>query len=183
VAGLPPHATTGTAAGILDVDIYRIVPWLTDNYAQEVQLNPTRPAERYGSRRTPRWLPAVLLVTVVAVTTAAAVLGFRNLGSPPIEGRQTAFNVLDEGRVEVVFQVVRERPERAAVCIVRARSRDGDETGRKEVYVPAGARSVIASTVIRTSRRPVTGEVFGCSYDVPAYLEPVTAPSQLISPK
>jgi Domain of unknown function (DUF4307) len=150
---------------------------------QEVRLTPTRPAGRYGSRRTPRWLPAVLLVSVLAVATAAAVLGYRNLGSPPIEGRQTAFRVLDEGRVEVTFQVAREQPERAAVCIVRARSRDGDETGRKEVYVPAGARSVIASTVVHTSRRPVTGEVFGCSYEVPAYLDPVTTPSQSRSTK
>ena len=120
----------------------------------------------------------VLLVTVLAAAALVAVVGYRNLGSPPIEGRQTAFRVVDEGRVEVTFQVVREQPERAAVCIVRARSRDGDETGRKEVYVPAGARSVTASTVIQASRRPVTGEVFGCSYDVPAYLEPVTTPSQ-----
>lgn len=120
---------------------------------------------------------------MLAVAAAAAVLGYRNLGSPPIEGRQTAFRVVDEGRVEVTFQVVRRQPERAAVCIVRARSRDGDETGRKEVYVPAGARSVIATTVVHTSRRPVTGEVFGCSYDVPTYLEPVTTASQSRSTK
>lgn len=137
-------------------------------------MSPTRPADRYGARRTPRWLPAVLLVAVIAAGTAIAVFGYRNLGTQPIEAKQTAFEVLDDGRVEVSFQVVRDQPDRAAVCIVRARSRDGDETGRKEVYVPPGARSIVAKTVLRTSRRPVTGEVFGCSYDVPPYLDPGT---------
>ena len=124
-----------------------------------------------------------LLVAVLAVATAAAVLAYRNLGSAPIEAEQTAFEVIDDGTVEVTFQVVRDQPERPAVCIVRARARDGDETGRKEVLVPAGERSVIATTVLRTSRRPVTGEVFGCSYDVPPYLDRGPSPSQMISTK
>lgn len=131
-----------------------------------------RPADRYGARRAPRWLPVLLLVLVVIAGAGLAVLAYRNFGSPPIEGRQTAFRVLDDASVRITFQVVRRQPERAAVCIVRARSRDGDETGRKEVLVPAGAASVVIDTVLRTSRRPVTGEVFGCSYDVPAYLTP-----------
>jgi|SRR5829696_796667 len=146
-------------------------------------MSPTRPAGRYGDRRTPRWLPAVLLVTVIAVGTAVAVLGYRNLASPPIHAEQVGFEVIDDGSVDVRFRVVRDQPQRAAVCIVRARSRDGDETGRKEVYVPPGAPSVLASTVLRTSRRPVTGEVFGCSYDVPPYLDPGTTASELISTK
>jgi Domain of unknown function (DUF4307) len=122
-------------------------------------------------------VPVALLVAVLAAGTAIAVIGYRNLGSAPIEAKQTAFEVIDDGSVEVTFQVVRDQPQRAAVCIIRARSRDGDETGRKEVYVPPGPRSVLASTVLRTSRRPVTGEVFGCSYDVPVYLGPGAGPS------
>jgi hypothetical protein len=114
----------------------------------------------------------VLLAVVVLTTLGLAIVGFRNLGSPPIEGRQTAYQVIDDGSVRITFQVVREQPHRPAVCIVRARSRDGDETGRKEVLVPPGEGSVLATTLLRTSRRPVTGEVFGCSYDVPAYLTP-----------
>lgn len=134
----------------------------------------TRPTSRYASSRTPRWLPAVLFGLVVLAALAVAVVGYRNFGSPPIEGRQTAFRVVDDGSVQITFQVVRDEPQRAAVCIVRARSADGDETGRKEVYVPPGPPSTLATTLLRTSRRPVTGEVFGCSYAVPAYLEPTT---------
>jgi Domain of unknown function (DUF4307) len=114
----------------------------------------------------------VLLGLVMVAALGLAIVGYRNFGSPPIQGRQTAFLVLDEGSVRVTFQVVRDQPERPAVCIIRARSVDGDETGRKEVFVPPGPRSVLAETVVRTSRRAVTGEVFGCSYDVPLYLIP-----------
>jgi hypothetical protein len=119
-------------------------------------------------------VPAVLVAAVILIGLGLAVTGYRNLGSPPIQGRQTAFLVLDDGSVRISFQVVREQPQRQAVCIVRARSEDGDETGRKEVFVAPGAPSVIVETVLRTSRRPVTGEVFGCSYEVPDYLVPPT---------
>jgi len=119
-------------------------------------------------------VPVTLLAVVALGCLGLAVVGYRNLGSPPIEGRQTAFRVTNDSTVEVSFQVVRAQPERPAVCIVRARSEDGDETGRKEVYVAPGLRSVVTRTVLRTSRRPVTGEVFGCSYDVPQYLEQTT---------
>ena len=139
---------------------------------QEVPLTP--PADRYGSRRRPRWLPPVLLVVVLLAGLGLAITGYRNYGSPPIEGRQTAFRVIDNGSVEITFQVVRKEPQRPAMCIVRARSIDGDETGRKEVYLPPGPRSALANTVLKTSRRPVTGEVFGCSYEVPSYLVPTT---------
>jgi len=66
--------------------------------------------------------------------------------------------------------VVRQTPEQPVVCIVRARAEDGDEAGRREVLVAPGADTVRATTVLRTSKVPVTGEVFGCSYQVPAYL-------------
>jgi hypothetical protein len=130
------------------------------------------PADRYGTRRFPTWVPIALLVLVIGVGVAVAVVGYRNQASPPIEGRQTAFQVIDDGSVQVTFQVVRQQPQRPAVCIIRARSEDGDETGRKEVFIPPGGGSVLETTVLRTSRRPVTGEVYGCSYDVPAYLTP-----------
>ena len=146
----------------------------------------TLPEGRYGPRRDGHRLPGwvakraqlVLLVLVVAAGLVVAVVGYRNLGSAPIEGAETAFAVLDDHSVRVTFEVVRDEPGRPAVCIVRARSLDGDETGRKEVYVPPGDRSELVTTVLRTSRRPVTGEVFGCSYQVPVYLRPDQVPQR-----
>jgi hypothetical protein len=109
-------------------------------------------------------------VIAVLVGGVVAWVGYRNLGTMPVEAKQTAFQVLDDSAVEITFEVVRQTPEQAVVCIVRARSQDGDEAGRREVLVQPGADTVRATTVLRTSKPPVTGEVFGCSYQVPAYL-------------
>ncbi|GDY29916.1 DUF4307 domain-containing protein [Gandjariella thermophila] len=138
------------------------------------------PTDRYGSRagrRPPRWAYWVVLAAAVVVGLVVAVVAYQNLGSQPIEGEQTAFQILDDHSVRIDFQVRRDHPERPADCLVRARSQDGDEVGRKEVLVPAGATVVSRSTVLRTSKRPVTGEVYGCSYQVPSYLTKEARPS------
>lgn len=116
------------------------------------------------------WARWALLAVAVAVGAVIAFVGYRNLGTKPIEAKQTAFILLDDDQVKVSFEVSRDQPERAAVCIIRARSKDGDEAGRREVLVPPGNDVVVETTVLRTSKPPVTGEVFGCSYQVPAYL-------------
>ena len=74
--------------------------------------------------------------------------------------------------VQLRLTVIRDDPAAPAVCIVRARSRDGEETGRKELFVPPAAGPIVLSTVVHTSRPPVTAEVYGCSFQVPAYLHP-----------
>ena len=67
--------------------------------------------------------------------------------------------------------VTRKDPSRAAVCIVRARSVDGAEVGRREVYIaPSESGTVQIDTTIETTARPAVGEVYGCSFDVPSYL-------------
>jgi hypothetical protein len=140
---------------------------------------PDLPAGRYGSRagrRAPRWAYWVLLAAVVAVGLVVAVVSYQNLGSQPIDGEQTAFQVLDDHSVRVDFQVRRDHPNQPADCIVRARSQDGDETGRKEVLVPSGATVINLSTLLHTSKRPVTGEIYGCSYQVPSYLSKEARP-------
>ncbi|GAA3999435.1 DUF4307 domain-containing protein [Allokutzneria multivorans] len=138
------------------------------------------PQGRYGrdrdsgmSRRT----RISLLVLFLSLGVAATVVGFLNLGTQPISTERTAFTVVDDANVKIDFQVIRDEPDRAAVCVVRARSADGTEVGRKEVYVPPARDLSLRTTVIRTSKRPVTGEVFGCSYQVPEYLAPTPRPS------
>ncbi|MCP3798694.1 DUF4307 domain-containing protein [Allokutzneria sp. A3M-2-11 16] len=138
------------------------------------------PPGRYGrdrDRRMPRWAQVSLLVFFLSLGVAVTVVGFLNLGTQPISTERTAFTVLDDANVKIDFQVIRDEPERAAACVVRARSADGDEVGRKEVYVPPARDLSLRTTVIRTSKRPVTGEVFGCSYQVPEYLAPTPRPS------
>ena len=129
------------------------------------------PEGRYGNRKQAKaWVRWSLLAVALAVGAVVAVVGYRNLGAQPIEAKQTAFDILDSGSVKVTFEVSRDTPERAAVCVIRARSKDGDEAGRREVLVPPGNSIVRETTVLHTSKPPVTGEVFGCSYQVPAYL-------------
>ncbi len=109
------------------------------------------------------------------VGLTVAVLGYRNLADSPIDGQRLSFTLRDESSMEIRFEITRKDPSQPGVCLVRARSLDGDETGRKEVYVPPAEDRMVLSTVVRTSRPPVTGEVYGCSMQVPAYLRPSAA--------
>jgi hypothetical protein len=121
---------------------------------------------------------------VVLAGLVVAVIGYRNLGSTPVQGEALGFALLDGDLagdadtqpdtygVELSLNVIRDDPSRPAVCIVRARSRDGEETGRKEIYVPPAAGPLVLTTVVRTSRPPVTADVYGCSLAVPPYLVP-----------
>ena len=141
------------------------------------------PEGRYGSRtltRRRRWAAPVAALLVVLAGLVVAVIGYRNLGSTPVQGEALGFALLDGDAdtqpdtygVELSLSVTRDDPSRPAVCIVRARSRDGEETGRKEVYVPPAAGPIVLTTIVRTSRPPVTADVYGCSLAVPPYLVP-----------
>ncbi|MDT5102612.1 MAG: hypothetical protein QOI25_125, partial [Mycobacterium sp.] len=67
--------------------------------------------------------------------------------------------------------VTRKDPSRPVVCIVRARSINGGETGRREVLVPPSSQATVQVTaIVKTSQRPVVGDVYGCGTDVPSYL-------------
>jgi hypothetical protein len=111
------------------------------------------------------------LLTVLA-GLAVAVIGYRNLGTAPIRSEVLGFTLVQGNAVQLRLTVIRDDPSHPAVCIVRARSRDGAETGRKELYVPPAAGPIVLSTVVHTSRPPVIAEVYGCSLQVPAYLVP-----------
>ncbi|PRC53691.1 DUF4307 domain-containing protein, partial [Mycobacterium sp. ITM-2017-0098] len=81
------------------------------------------------------------------------------------------YRVLDPHTVDITISVTRDDPSRPVVCIVRARSYDGDETGRREGLVPpATAETVQVTTTVKSSRPAVMGDVYGCGTDVPGYL-------------
>lgn len=131
------------------------------------------PVGRYGSRvarKRPRWVYWSILIVFVALGLVVAFVGYRNLGTQPIETQPVDYQIIDDGSVKVTFTVQRDDPSKAADCVVRARSRDGDEAGRREVYIAPGDDGKAISTVVHTSKRAVGGEVFGCSYQVPTYL-------------
>jgi hypothetical protein len=101
-----------------------------------------------------------------------------NLGSTPIDAQRTGYSPVDATSIKIMFDVIRDEPNRAAVCVVRSRVRDGSEGGRKEVLVPPGGSSRAVSTIIRSSAEPVTADVFGCSYQVPEYLSTEAPPTE-----
>jgi hypothetical protein len=134
-----------------------------------------RPTERYGrsrlSRRGRRRLTIALFLAVVVVGVGIATLGYHRLGPAEVEGELAGYRLLDDRTLEVTLSVSRSDPSRPAVCIVRGRSADGSETGRREVLVsPSDRSSVQVTAQVKTSRPPVMGDVYGCGHDVPGYL-------------
>jgi hypothetical protein len=99
-----------------------------------------------------------------------AIIASGRLGGD-VEGELGGYQLVDDETVSVTITVTRDDPSRPVVCIVRARSRDGSETGRREVLVPpSDQRTVQVTTAVKSSRPPVVGDVYGCGTDVPSYL-------------
>ena len=134
-----------------------------------------RPADRYGRApmnptRRRRWVIG-LGAAVVALALAGAVLGYQRFEQVDVKGEMSAYRVLDDRDVEVTISVTRKNPSRPVVCIVRARSRDGAETGRREIVVgPAQDKTVQVTTTVRSYARPYVGDIYGCGTEIPGYL-------------
>ncbi len=134
-----------------------------------------RPTDRYGrqrpTRRTRRWIAAGLTALVLAAGVAIAAVAFVRFGGGDVTGELAGYRVVDDETVEVTASVTRDDPSQPVVCIVRARSYDGSETGRREVLVPPSkAQTVQVTAIVKTSRPAVVGDVYGCGSDVPSYL-------------
>jgi len=134
-----------------------------------------RPTARYGrqrlSGRSRRRLTIGLFVLILAIGVVVAIVGFQRLGTGDVKGELGGYRLVDDGTAEVTISVTRKDPSQPVVCIVRARSIDGGETGRREILVPPSSHATVQVTaVVKTSQRPVMGDVYGCGTDVPAYL-------------
>lgn len=126
------------------------------------------PVERSASSRR-RWLVA-LSVLVVVVGAALAWFGYQKFSDPPVSGDATGYQILGPDTIAVQFTVTRADPDKPVACVVRARSKDGSETGRREVLIPPGDPQTGVRTELRTAGPPAIGEVFGCGTSVPDYL-------------
>ena len=134
-----------------------------------------RPTARYGRQRLSRSgrrrvaIGMTLLIVVLGVVIAT--IGFQRLGRSEVKGELSAYQLLDDHTVEVTVGVTREDPSRPVVCIVRARSVDGSEIGRREILVPPSSQvTVQVTTIVKTTRPAAVGDVYGCGTDVPDYL-------------
>ncbi|HEY7052245.1 MAG TPA: DUF4307 domain-containing protein [Mycobacterium sp.] len=136
-----------------------------------------RPSARYGrqgqSRRVRRWIVIGLTLLVLAAGAVVAAVGYHRLGRSDVSGTLAGYRLVDDETVEVTITVTRDDPSQPAVCIVRGKSKDGSETGRREVLVPPSTQSSVqVTTIVKTNRPPVMGDVYGCGLHVPAYLVP-----------
>ncbi|OHV04074.1 DUF4307 domain-containing protein [Mycobacterium talmoniae] len=134
-----------------------------------------RPDNRYGrarlSRSTRRRVIIALAVLTVAAATVVAVIGYQRLGTGDVKGTLAGYRLIDDETVSVTISVTRSDPSRPVDCIVRARAKDGSETGRREVLVgPSEQETVQVTTTVKSSKPPVMGDVYGCGTDVPDYL-------------
>jgi Domain of unknown function (DUF4307) len=134
-----------------------------------------RPTTRYGrqrlSRGARRRVAIALSLLIVVAGVGLAFVAFQRLGTSEVKGELGGYELIDDETVKVTISVTRDDPSRPAVCIVRARSIDGGETGRREILVPPSSQATVHVTaVVKSIRPPVVGDVYGCGTDVPDYL-------------
>ncbi len=134
-----------------------------------------RPAARYGqqrlSRSSRRWWAIGLTTLVLVAGVVVAIVGSQRLGSGDVQGELGGYQLIDDETLSVTVKVTRSDPSRPVVCILRARSIDGSETGRREVLIPPSSQKTVNVTeTVKSTRPPVVGDVYGCGTDVPAYL-------------
>ncbi|MCV7044753.1 DUF4307 domain-containing protein [Mycobacterium frederiksbergense] len=134
-----------------------------------------RPTARYGrqklSRRTRRRVVIGLFLLIVTAGVVIALIAFQRFGTGDVKGELGGYKIVDDETVAVTITVTRADPSVPAVCIVRARSINGDETGRREILVsPSSESSVVIDAVVKSTKPPVVGDIYGCGIDVPGYL-------------
>jgi uncharacterized protein (DUF58 family) len=133
------------------------------------------PESRYGRQRmapaTRKGVAIALGLLVLALGIIVAVLGYQRFEGTDVEGTIAAYQVVDDQTVSVTISVTRKNPSQPVHCIVRVRSRDGAETGRREVLVgPSDQKTVQVTTTVKSYRTPFVGDIYGCGTDVPSYL-------------
>jgi len=117
---------------------------------------PTFPAGRYGRRREPRRPRPWLTVLLAALT--AVVLGVVGLRLYDVFGNDAHTPLLlseserTDDHVSIRFEVRSRAGAGPAVCVVRARARDGLVVGVADVPVPAGERVRVDYTLLTSAR-------------------------------
>ncbi len=138
------------------------------------ERTPTPPQSRYGGGRPSlpsRRLFVALSVVVVAAGVALALFVYQRMGRGDVEGTLAGYRLIDSQTVSVTISVTRKDPSRPVDCIVRVRAKDGSETGRREVLVPPSEQATVqVTTVLKSSKPAVVGDIYGCGTDVPGYL-------------
>ena len=141
----------------------------------ETPAGRTPPPSRYGrapmSATTRRRIIIALGTATMLLGLGFAIGAYQRFEMAAVEGEMVAYDVLDEQTASVTISVTRKDPAVPVVCLVRARARDGGESGRREVLVgPSTERTVQVTTTVKAFKRPYVGDIYGCGTAVPRYL-------------
>jgi hypothetical protein len=137
-----------------------------------VQVSETRatapvfPPGRYGRRRDGRrhrGLSIVLAALVLAASLLAAVRLYGQYGDPDYDPRIVGWTDVTPAGMTIDF-TVRVPAGASATCVLRARSYDGAEVGRRTVTLAAapGATTIEGRERVATTARASHGDVLRC---------------------
>jgi len=127
---------------------------------------PVFPPGRYGRRRDGRRrlaVPILFGVLVLAASILLTVRLYQRYGDPDYDPQIVGWTDVTTTGMTIDFRV-RVPPGGSAVCVLRARSYDGAEVGRRTVTVTArgGARVAEGSERVTTTAVASHGDVLRC---------------------
>ena len=127
---------------------------------------PVFPPGRYGRRRDGRrrlLLPALLAVVVGIAAAFLVVWLYGQYGDPDYDPRIVGWTDVTPAGMTIDF-TVRVPAGGTATCVLRARSYDGAEVGRRTVTLAAapGATTIDGRERVATTARPSHGDVLRC---------------------
>jgi len=120
--------------------------------------------KRYGvgSTRKKDRVFAIVIASIALVAFLVWALIFTIDDSQKISTRDVGFTVNDKFSTEVVFEVTRQ-PGQKVMCDVQVLSQSYAVVGFKTIAVePSSNRSVVVSTVVKTTELGTTGLVDSC---------------------
>lgn len=144
--------------------------------------NPHR-EDRYAGNRIPQESRAesfnitgkAIVLVFITILVAFAFYGVRYLKSREEVNASISYvshEVIDEHTLRVWADITRNHPDETAYCILQAFDYDKAEVGRREIPLAAdGQEAIRVSVDIPTNARAVAGGVYGCSSNVPDYLD------------
>jgi hypothetical protein len=134
------------------------------------QLSPAM-AARYGVRPTSRVLVALVALVAILFTAGVAWIGWR-LATPPVQVKLLTYDIADDTRVAVTFEVRRDSLT-DTVCVIRAQDVTHADVGYATVTITRGREYVQPTYPLATRALATTVEVLGCA---PTQAPPVDPP-------
>lgn len=132
---------------------------------------------RYGdtNRRLPGKLIVVGIIAMLVIALAYIFVQMNRVSAPDVSASQAGW-AREEGREDDIFiftlDVTREDPSLDSYCIIYALNYDVAEVGRRDVIIPAGgAKTIRVDVPIQTREQAVAGDVYGCSTEIPPFLD------------